>query len=196
MAGILAQAQQQKTQAAGQEMPVEEEMPADEPSVPMESGDVPNTPTEEGEAPAEASGDELGLPPREEASPEEQEAFERGKAVGLKLISQKGAMDRIVATLRKDGLTGVAQMISMLVARVDEKMDLPETVIFPLATELSGFVFDAADRMKMKVTPEDAQKTMGMVFESLAQVYGLTAEDAKEAMDELEMGDGNPARSA
>lgn len=189
MAGILAQAQQQKAQ------PVEQEMP-DESSIPMETGDVPNTPSEEGEAPDETSGDELGLPPREEASPEEQEAFERGKAVGLKLISQKGAMDRIVATLRKEGLTGVAEMISMLVARVDEKMDLPETVIFPLATELSGFVFDAADRMKMKVTPEDAQKTMGMVFESLAQVYGLTAEDAKEAMDELEASDGNPARSA
>lgn len=184
MAGILAQAQQ------AQQAP---QAPAAEPSPEMTTDGMPQAPADQA---AEGGDEDLGLPNRDPADPEEQEAFDRAKALGLKLMSQKGALDRLINTIRSQGLSGVAEMISMLVARIDEQMDLPETVILPVATELAGFVFDAAERARLKVSPEDAQKCLGMVYQSLAQVYGQSPADAKEAIDEVEAGNGNPARSA
>lgn len=189
MAGIL----QQAAQAAPPAEPMEEEMPPGEEEAEVSPGGVePQGEAMEGEAPDEQLEDGDLPEGMEDATPEEQEMFERGKAVGLKLLTQKGALDRLIDVIRKQGLPGIASMIASMVARIDEKMDLPETVILPVATELTGFVMDAAERARVvKVDQDSTQKVLSGVYQALAQLYGQTPEDAKEAIEGTAPEQGN-----
>ncbi len=196
MAGILKQAE---TISAPPEAPAEEAPPAAPPAG-MSTESMP--PEQGGEAPDGVDDSQMEdaperMPGQEDADPEEQEQFERARAVGLKLLSAKGALDRLIATVKKGGLNGIAEMISMFVARIDEKMDLPETVILPLATEMTGFVLEAVERAKVaKVDEASTQKVMSSVYQALATVYGQTSADAAEAIKEMEVASGNSARGA
>lgn len=177
MAGILQQAQQ----AAAPNAPVPT-MPPQGAPVPMEPD--AQMPPQGAEAPEAV--DDLNLPGREQATAEEQEAFERGRAVGLKLLSKKGTLDRIINAARTRGPEGVAEMIAMAVVQIDERMDLPETVIMQVATELAGFVLDAAERARvLRADEETTNKVMSAVYSALAEAYGQSPIDAAEVVTEM-----------
>jgi hypothetical protein len=131
---------------------------------------------------------------QEEPAPEEQEALERGRALGLKALTAKGQMDRIISGVKKHGLAnGVGEMVAMLVVEIDKRLDLPETVILPLATNLASYVMNAVEKTRvLKVTPENAQELLGAIYTVLASAYGATPEDAAEALQELDGEQANP----
>ncbi|MEQ9131107.1 MAG: hypothetical protein RJQ08_13635 [Salinisphaeraceae bacterium] len=189
MAGLMSAAEQPKRRESAPP-------PADDAQggeMPMGEQPQPGQPAGTGDAELEGLVKNGKIPGQEKASPEEQQAFDAAKAVGMKAITAKGQMDRLLSMVKKNGLNNAAgTMIANIVVQVDKKMQLPKTTILPLGTSLAAYVLEAVSRSKIiKVTPESAQAMMGAVFTALAQAYGAKPEDAARALKKLEARNGS-----
>lgn len=120
---------------------------------------------------------------------EEQAEYERGLAACMKLLhgdakSQKAIIERIDPA---NPVGSIAEVIVMIVTTVDDKVDLLEDTIMPLAEELVNLVIEAAvesGRVK-KVSPKEAEQILATASELLVDHYGADEEDFQSVAGSL-----------
>lgn len=129
-------------------------------------------------APAEQAPEE-GL---EEMTPEEEEAYTAGMNMAAELLyNNDEASEGIQTTLAKsDKLQAIADVVTFVISQVEDAFQgqLPETVIVPLADEISDLTMELGmESGAFELSDDDIIQAKGVVMNSLFEDYGVEEED-------------------
>lgn len=132
---------------------------------------------------AQAGQDLPELEGSEPASPEEQAAYEQAMQLMGKILYESDKTHEGVMQLLKaePGIAGVVKATTMLVAEIDKKINLPETVIMELPGDIVDRLIDLGQQaglfqMSDKEMLEAAQMA---VFETM-RMYGMDQSDLQQ----------------
>lgn len=136
----------------------------------------------------EAAGRMEGpLSEEEEASPEEQEAYERAtEALYQVLYSNEGTSRAIVDMLQPEEKIGsVVKAALMTVTELDKKIDMDENVIPQIAMDTADMLIELGERAKgMEFSEQEAQAVAGATWEGVLNAYGID----ESAVEEISQG--------
>lgn len=181
--------------------------PYDDPSAPMGPETPPAMPLQ---------GADPGIPPQGAAEPagmapasgqamteedlsteEEQEAYATAIAAGSKVLYGKGGMDRVLNMFKSANASAEqtsAEIGVMLIREIDDRMDLPETVILPAGLELTMEVVEIAGKSRLLRDDEETQQKVASIATALLfDAYGVTEEDIARDAPELVQAAGSVA---
>jgi hypothetical protein len=142
---------------------------------------APATPSN-GVAAARAAADDTpnADAPEEQASPEEQKEYERAMdAVSTVLYKNQGTSEAIADMLQpEDKISSVVQATMLTLHQIDAQLDLDETVIPQVMSDIADMVMDMGEQVKgMTFSDKEAQAVLGATWEATMQMYGVD-EDA------------------
>lgn len=144
----------------------------------------PSTPPTPMASPQAMSGAAAGDGETPNVTGEEQQEYERGLSACVKMLhgdakSQMAIVERIDPT---NPVGSLAEIIVMVITTVDDKIDLGEDTILPLAEELVDLVIEvatASGRVK-SVSSKQAEQILGTATELLIDHYGADEESFQE----------------
>lgn len=116
----------------------------------------------------------------EQASPEEQAEYERAmEAVTTVLYKNQGTSESINDMLQpQDKIGSVVQATIMTLHQIDKQLDLDESVIPQVMSDIADLVMDMGEQTKgMTFSEKEAQAVLGSVWEATMDMYGVD-EDA------------------
>lgn len=128
----------------------------------------------------------------EQASPEEQAAYEKFVLAAGKVLYSQGTHESIMKMLQQgDPAEAMAQAVTLIVTQLDKKSGgkVPDSIILPAAAEILGLVAELAEKAKL-FTADDrllARAAQIMVLH-LAEQYGVNPKDAQALLQSV-----NPA---
>lgn len=132
-----------------------------------------------------AGADEPGT---EQATPEEQAAYERTVLAGTELLYAEQTHDKIVAMLKRGADTPaetIARTAVMLLVQLDQqsKGTIPEVVIVRAAAEIAEQVAELANETgAFPVTAETLNEASEPLLMALAEQYDISNEELQEFM--------------
>jgi hypothetical protein len=125
----------------------------------------------------------------EQATPAEQDAYNRVVTAGIKILYDKSTHDGIVNMLRSgDPADALAKTVSTIMVQLDEKSGgkIPETVILPAAAELLDETAKLATAAKIF---QADQKTLAVAMQKLVadlgEKYGVNPDQIKSLLQSV-----------
>jgi hypothetical protein len=119
----------------------------------------------------------------EEASPEEQQEYERALgAVNRVMYGDPNTSRSIADQLRPEDKIGSTVKASiLLIKQLDEKIDMDEVVIPQITQEVADRMIDMGEQVKgMEFSEQDAQAVLGATWEGVMEVFGIDPETYEE----------------
>ena len=117
------------------------------------------------------------------ATPEEQEAYEQAAAVAVEIIhgsdsTHEGILEMLTGGEAPDALVSTTMLV---LTEVDKKLDLPEVVIFELASTIFDLLVELGEKAGIFTLDEAQEKKIaGALTEMILQAYGAEAEDIQQ----------------
>jgi hypothetical protein len=138
------------------------------------------------EAASPATGGGKGAAPFQEATPQEQEAFDKVVLAGMKAIYDESAHQNIMNMLKSaEPADALAQTTITLMLELEKKSNgqIPEAVILPAATELLAELATLGGTAGL-FKPEEAMivKAMQKMVYGLAETYDVSEQEVAELM--------------
>lgn len=123
----------------------------------------------------------------EQATPQEQDAYERVVMAGMKVLYDDSTHAGIMNMLRhgQDPAKALADTVAMIMVQIDQKSGgkIPEVVILPAAAELLGLTVELAQAAKIFQTDESTvARAMQLLIVDLADKYGVDPTDVQTLM--------------
>lgn len=160
MAGLLEQGMQQ---AGGQPQPAQDPMMGQ---------------------PEMVDDDATTLPNAQEASPEEQQAYEQAlSAVSEILYNDDNMHIRIMKMIQTVGeaesqMSGLIKATVTVITEVDKQIDIPEEMILNIADEVFLMIAELANKaLDFDVPEKEMKQGIAATIEMLARAYGIKEED-------------------
>lgn len=143
--------------------------------------------TQEAQPEPGAEGQDVQTPPtgegEEPATPEEQAAYERAFRALNKIMytDQKSSQSVFDMLQPEDKIGSVSRAAMMLVKSLDDKLDMPETIIAQITQDAVEQLCDLAERAKqMPLSEQEQQQAMGATWEGVMEIFGQPVEDMKQ----------------
>lgn len=114
--------------------------------------------------------------PEEQASPEEQKEYERAmEAVTTVLYKTQGTSEAVNDMLQpQDKIGSVVQATMMVLHQIDQQLDLDESVIPQVMSDIADLVMDMGEQTKqMTFSDKEAQAVLGSCWEATMDMYGV-----------------------
>lgn len=117
------------------------------------------------------------------ATPEEQEAYENAVAAATEMIHgddtvHEGIMSMLGAEKPADALISATMLV---LTEIDKKLDLPEVVIFELASTIFDLLVELGETAGLFSLDESQEKKIaGALAQMILQTYGGEAEDIQQ----------------
>jgi len=112
----------------------------------------------------------------EQASPEEQAEYDRAmEAVSTVLYKNQGTSEAINDMLQpQDKISSVVQATMMTLHQIDSQLDLDESVIPQVMSDIADLVMDMGEQTKeMTFSEKEAQAVLGSCWEATMEMYGV-----------------------
>lgn len=126
--------------------------------------------------------------PEEQASPEEQQEYQRAmKALSQVLYANDKTSNAIVDQIDPNDKVGSTAKVNMLVMQqLDKKINMDESIVAQMTQEVAERIMELAEaRHGFEYSEREAQVILGATWEGVAQMFGVTAEDAQGLAQEL-----------
>ncbi len=140
---------------------------------------------------AETVGGEA--PGSQEATREDQDAYDRFAMAGLKVIYEnkksRGALVKKLKLDAKEPAKALSDTVTMLVTQLDQQSGgkMPEDIILPVATELLEQLGELADSLKLFPVDEAVLNHAGQLMVTmLGEEYGADQEEITGYMESLD----------
>lgn len=123
-----------------------------------------------------------------EATPEEQEAYERVVMAGMKALYDPGSHEQMMALLEKgaaDPAKALASVAQTIIGTLDDqsKGTIPETVIIPAAVEILEHTGELADAASLFPVDEAVLNRAGQeLLIGLGEQYGVGPEEIQDLL--------------
>lgn len=162
---------------------INEEMgPAEEPEVAP-----PAEPGMEGMEPRGGMMDGQG---EEEATPEEEDAYEKGVVAIMRVLYDSGVADGIVESIVQAGgdPDAIAKATLQLMKSIDEATggQIPETVLAPLATEALTQIVELVEATGVEVGGRGIAQALQIMLLDFLTEYGADPAQIQQAMSEVD----------
>ena len=151
--------------------------------------------TDPNAAPAQEEAETVGgeAPGSQEASREDQDAYDRFAMAGLKILYEdKKASSAVVKKLKidsKEPAKALADTVAMIIVQLDQQSGgkMPEDIILPVATELLEQTAELADSLKLFPVDEAVLNHAGQLMVTiLGEEYGADQEEIASYMESLD----------
>lgn len=145
--------------------------------------------------PAQEEAETVGgeAPGSQEASMDDQDAYDRFAMAGLKVIYEnkksRGALVKKLKLDAKEPAKALADTVAMLVTQLDQQSGgkMPEDIILPVATELLEQTAELADSLKLFPVDEAVLNHAGQLMVTmLGEEYGADQEEITSYMESLD----------
>lgn len=125
----------------------------------------------------------------EGVTPQEQEQYELAVALGTRILYEKGGKDRALNALKtsRGGIIMAAGKLAHdTIVMIDQKLDLPETVIIPAGAEIAEEIVDLASKARlMKADSDTAESVVAAMTAMLFDTYDVSPEDVEQDAPEV-----------
>lgn len=146
-------------------------------------------------APVQEEAETVGgeAPGSQNASMEDQDAYDRFAMAGLKILYEnKKASGAVVKKLKvdaKEPAKALADTVAMIIIQLDQQSGgkMPEDIILPVATELLEQTAELADSLKLFPVDEAVLNHAGqLMVVTLGEEYGADQEEMTAYMESLD----------
>lgn len=126
--------------------------------------------------------------PEEDASPEEQQEYQRAmQALSQILYANDKTANAIVDQIDPQDKIGSTSKVNMLlIQQLDQKINMDESIVAQMTQEVTERVMELAEaRHDIKYSEREAQVILGATWEGVAQMFGANAESVQGLAEEL-----------
>jgi hypothetical protein len=116
----------------------------------------------------------------EEASPEEQEAYDQAMTAAETVLYENDQTSEALSDLLRpeQKVDGAVQASLMAITQIDQKIDMPEEIIAQVSMDITDMIIDLAEEGRgMQFSEKEAQAVWGSVWEGVMETYGVDEDE-------------------
>lgn len=136
-----------------------------------------------------APDDDFRIPGAEDATPEEQQAYESGLAAVSKILHEDDKSSESVLNMLRQGKpqSGVVTATAMILAEVDRQLDVPETVILELVADILDQVIELGSAAGIfEMSDQEIKQAYLVAVKEILAAYGMEEGDVEELMSGMD----------